>query len=60
MGQHIKRKRCALGLTQAKLAALLKVNRSTLSLWECDVERPGLFRDAVVKWLGFDPDARKA
>jgi DNA-binding XRE family transcriptional regulator len=56
IGQHIKRKRCELGLTQEKLSALLKVNRTTLSLWECDIERPGLFRPTVVDWLGFDPD----
>jgi DNA-binding XRE family transcriptional regulator len=56
IGQHIKKKRCADGLSQEALAKLLKVNRTTLSLWECGVERPGLFRPVVVEWLGFDPE----
>lgn len=57
LGEHLHKKRKALGLTQRQLAQLLMVSQPTLAGWEADQPSPTHAR--VIAWLGFDPQQPK-
>ncbi len=55
-GEHVRRKRMALGLTQGALAEHLGVVRDCISLWERNRKIPrGPRLSAVTAFLGYDP-----
>jgi transcriptional regulator with XRE-family HTH domain len=57
VGDHIRRRRLDLGLTQRTLARQLGVREETVHLWETGRARP-LPRHfgRIVRFLGFDPE----
>jgi transcriptional regulator with XRE-family HTH domain len=56
LGEHIKRRRLDLGLTQKQVADRIGVSASTVLLWEQKCTEPALrFTPAVLDFLGYDP-----
>jgi transcriptional regulator with XRE-family HTH domain len=51
LGQEIKRKREAIGWTQAWVASLLELDTGTISRWERDVWQPSPDNLASLKYL---------
>jgi DNA-binding transcriptional regulator YiaG len=57
LGEHIRRHRLMLSITQEEAAALLKVNAWTVHNWETGVRKPEIrFIPALVEFLGYDPE----
>lgn len=55
-GEHIKRARLLAGLSQPKLAALLRVDAATVLNWEKDrTEPPVTSYPAILRFIGYDP-----
>jgi transcriptional regulator with XRE-family HTH domain len=57
LGEHIRRRRLLLSLTQEEAAALLGVNAWTVHNWETGQRKPEIrFLPALVAFLGYDPE----
>jgi DNA-binding transcriptional regulator YiaG len=57
LGDHIRRRRLALSITQEEAAVLLKVNAWTVLNWETGQSKPEIrFIPALVSFLGYDPE----
>lgn len=57
IGDHLRKRRLILGLTQAEMATQLGVNEWTVGNWENDETRPVLrFIPAIIQFLGYDPE----
>ncbi len=57
-GDHLRKRRLILGLTQAEMATQLGVNEWTVGNWENDATKPVLrFIPAIIRFLGYDPEA---
>ena len=55
LGEHLRKRRSELGLTQTEVAEQLGVGGATVSNWEADRLKPGpLRRPAIVAFLGYD------
>lgn len=56
IGEHIKKRRVELGLSQGALADSLGIGRDCVSLWERGRIKPrGKNLAAVVQFVGYDP-----
>jgi transcriptional regulator with XRE-family HTH domain len=56
LGQKVKNRRLALGLTQTQAGQMLKVERTGLSDWENLRTEPAIeFYPAIIEFLGYDP-----
>ena len=56
LGEHIKKRRLELGLTQAEAARRLKVNPWTVLNWETGRSEPPIrSMPAILAFLGYDP-----
>jgi transcriptional regulator with XRE-family HTH domain len=56
IGEHIRKRRLILGLTQRKLATQLDVNPWTLRNWESGATSPAVrFLPRLTRFLGYDP-----
>jgi DNA-binding XRE family transcriptional regulator len=61
IGDHVRRQRGVLGLSQEKAAAAIGVCRDALARWEVGTSNPDpTVMPAVIRFLGYDPqpDAR--
>jgi transcriptional regulator with XRE-family HTH domain len=59
-GEHVRKRRLILGLTQAEVATQLGVNEYTVGNWENDETKPVLgFLKRVIAFLGYDPEPPK-
>lgn len=57
LGEHIRRQRLVLSLTQEEAALLLGVNLWTVHNWEVGATKPAIqFIPAIVGFLGYDPE----
>jgi len=57
LGEHIRRRRLMLAITQEEAAALLGVNAWTVHNWETGQRKPEIrFIPALVGFLGYDPE----
>ena len=57
LGEHIRRRRFMLAITQEEAAALLGVNAWTVHNWETGQRKPEIrFIPALVEFLGYDPE----
>ena len=57
MGDHVKKKRLELGLTQKEAAKHLGVTSFTMTNWECGLRRPAIQHiPTICRFLGFDPE----
>lgn len=57
LGEHIRRRRLMLSLTQEKTAERLGVNPWTVLNWETGQSKPAIqFIPALVGFLGYDPE----
>jgi transcriptional regulator with XRE-family HTH domain len=57
MGDHIRRRRLMLAITQEQAAARLGVNAWTIHNWETGETKPAIqFIPALVGFLGYDPE----
>ena len=57
LGDHIRRRRLMLAITQEEAAALLGVNAWTVHNWETGQRRPEIrFIPAMIRLLGYDPE----
>lgn len=57
LGEHIRRRRLMLAITQEEAAALLGVNAWTVHNWETGQRKPETrFIPALVGFLGYDPE----
>jgi len=57
IGDHLRKRRLILGLTQAEMATQLRVNEWTVGNWENDETRPVLrFIPRIIEFLGYDPE----
>ena len=55
IGDHIKKRRIELGLTQQELASILGINESTLHNWEQSCAKPrGILIPRIVRFLELD------
>lgn len=58
MGDHIRRRRLILAITQEEAGALLKVNTWTVHNWETGQRKPEIrFIQALVAFLGYGPES---
>jgi DNA-binding transcriptional regulator YiaG len=58
LGDHIRRRRLILSITQEEAAALLRVNTWTVHNWETGHSKPVIqFIPALVGFLGYDPES---
>jgi DNA-binding transcriptional regulator YiaG len=56
IGEHFKRRRLELGLTQKELATQLEVSEWTVINWETGIRQPRITHyPAIVRFLGSDP-----
>ena len=56
MGDHVKKRRLELGLYQAQVAKMLRVDESTVTNWEKHRTQPTLRAlPKTVAYLGYDP-----
>jgi transcriptional regulator with XRE-family HTH domain len=56
VGEHLLKRRRDLGLTQVKVAAVLRVNVTTITTWEKNRQEPtGDHLAGIVRFLGYDP-----
>ncbi|MEW5875424.1 MAG: helix-turn-helix transcriptional regulator [Candidatus Zixiibacteriota bacterium] len=56
MGDHIRKRRLDLALTQAELATRLGVHETTLRNWELNATTPDWhYWSPIVRFLGYDP-----
>ena len=57
LGEHIKKKRLELGLTQKEAGKQLGVTLFTVINWECSFRIPAIrHRPAIRQFLGYDPE----
>ena len=57
LGEHIKKKRLELGLSQRQVATHLRVNPFTVANWEKGYCKPRIaVLPAVLEFLGYDPE----
>lgn len=57
LGEHIRRRRLVLSITQEEAAARLGVNAWTVHNWETGQTKPAIkFIPALVAFLGYDPE----
>ncbi|TXH78007.1 MAG: XRE family transcriptional regulator [Lysobacteraceae bacterium] len=57
MGDHIRRRRLVLSITQEEAAQQLGANPWTVHNWEAGKTKPGMqFIPALVAFLGYDPE----
>jgi transcriptional regulator with XRE-family HTH domain len=57
LGDHIRRRRLVLAITQEEAAARLSVNAWTVHNWEIGKTKPAIeFIPALVEFLGYDPE----
>jgi DNA-binding transcriptional regulator YiaG len=57
IGEHVRERRLALGLTQADAAARIGLTRDGLTKWETGLREPGYARmPAVISFLGYNPE----
>jgi transcriptional regulator with XRE-family HTH domain len=56
LGQHIRKRRLELGLTQKQVARILGVSQPSVQHWE-DYERMPMTKRVpqIIKFLGYDP-----
>ena len=58
LGDHLKKRRCELGLLQKQAAARLRVSESTVWDWEHEVYPPAIEHvPAIIAFLGYDPSS---
>jgi len=56
LGEHVRKKRLILGLTQKEAATLLEVNPWTVKNWEKGHTKPPITSiPAIIRFLGYDP-----
>jgi DNA-binding transcriptional regulator YiaG len=56
LGDHLKKRRCELGLLQREVAAQLRVNEWTWRNWETNRRAPAIrFVPRIIAFLGYDP-----
>jgi DNA-binding XRE family transcriptional regulator len=56
-GEHIKKRRFELGLTQALAAQVIGVTESTITYWERQRTEPMLWAyPKIIEFLGYNPD----
>jgi DNA-binding transcriptional regulator YiaG len=56
LGDHIRKRRFDLGLSQVALARKFGVNRNAVTNWETGVQKPGLGQmPGVIEFLGYEP-----
>ena len=56
LGDHLRKRRLDLGLSQVQLAAKVGVGRTTVIKWETNQAQPKLRSiPAIVEFLGYDP-----
>ncbi|NOT87459.1 MAG: helix-turn-helix transcriptional regulator [Lysobacter sp.] len=57
LGEHIRRRRLVLSITQEEAARQLGVNAWTVLNWEAEETKPAIqFIPALVEFLGYDPE----
>lgn len=57
IGEHIRKRRLVLSLTQEELATQLGVNPWTVGNWETGTTKPVLrFIPRIIEFLGYDPE----
>lgn len=57
LGEHIRKRRLVLGMTQGDAARCLNVTAATLLNWELGKTEPRIqYIPAVVRFLGYDPE----
>jgi transcriptional regulator with XRE-family HTH domain len=60
IGEHLRKQRLNLGLTQAEMATRLGVNEWTVGNWETGQTKPVLrFIPRIIEFLGYDPEPPK-
>jgi DNA-binding XRE family transcriptional regulator len=56
MGDHIKKRRMDLKLTQREVAEKLSVDKTTIQFWENNRVKPSLAQiPKIIEFLGYDP-----
>ena len=56
LGEHLKKRRCEMGLMQKAVAKKLRVNQFTLINWEKDRTGPEVrYLPRIIAFLGYDP-----
>ena len=56
LGDHIRKRRLDLGLSQAALARRFGVNRNAITNWENAIQEPDVIRlPSVIEFLGYEP-----
>jgi transcriptional regulator with XRE-family HTH domain len=56
LGDHIRKRRLELGLSQATLASQLGINRNAVTNWESGAQEPDLAQmPSVIEFLGYEP-----
>ena len=56
LGDHIRKRRLDLGLSQVELAAELGVSRTSVLSWETDQAQPKIrYTPQIIAFLGYDP-----
>ncbi|MBX3177708.1 MAG: helix-turn-helix domain-containing protein [Candidatus Hydrogenedentes bacterium] len=56
LGDHIRKRRLDLGLSQAALAKQFGINRNAVTRWEAGLDEPGLKQmPKAIEFLGYDP-----
>ena len=57
LGEHLKKKRLELGLTQKEAGKHLGVTSFTVTNWECGLRKPAIQHlPAICQFLGYDPE----
>ena len=55
-GEHMRKERLELRLTQYDLAQIFKVYKSTIDKWERGITEPNEYnKNQIIEFLGFDP-----
>jgi transcriptional regulator with XRE-family HTH domain len=61
IGDHIRKRRLDLKLTQKALAERLDVNKDTIRFWENSQAKPSLAKILkIIEFLGYDPFEKSA
>ena len=56
LGEHVRKRRLILGITQKEAARLIGVNQFTIMTWEKDrTEPPVRAMPGLIRYLGYDP-----
>ena len=59
-GEHLKKARFDLDLTQGELARILEVYTSTIDKWERQKIKPNINnREGIISFLGYYPEIKK-